>query len=80
MFDKVSKYVVSNPMPQERRLNRISIIMLLNELIKDEKIDKILYSSGLYWDYKNRRTIHEIKRKGLKNLVITTGIGTFFDN
>ena len=54
--------------------------MLLDELIKDEKkIDKKLYSSGPYWDYKNSRTIHEIKRKGLKNFRgITTGIGTSF--
>ena len=54
--------------------------MLLNELIKDEKkIDKILYSSGPYWNYKNSRTIHEIKRKGLKEFRgITAGIGTSF--
>ena len=38
--------------------------MLLNELIKDEKnIDKTLYSSGPYWDYKNSRAILEIKKK-----------------
>jgi|TARA_B100000929_G_C15438495_1_gene397225 putative sugar O-methyltransferase len=55
-------------------------MMLLNELIKDEKkIDKILYSSGPYWNYKNSRTIHEIKRKGLKEFRgITAGIGTSF--
>ena len=54
--------------------------MLLDELIKDEKkIDKKLYSSGPYWDYKNSRTIHEIKRKGLKDFRgITAGIGTSF--
>ena len=55
-------------------------MMLLNELIKDEKkINKILYSSGPYWNYKNRKTINEIKRKGLKEFRgITAGIGTSF--
>lgn len=55
-------------------------MMLINELIKDEKkIDKILYSSGPYWSYKNSRTIDEIKRKGLKDFRgITAGIGTSF--
>ena len=41
--------------------------MLLDLLIKDEKkIDKELYSSGPYWNYKNRRAIIEIKKKVLK--------------
>ena len=54
--------------------------MLLNELIKDEKkIDKALYSSGAYWDYKNKRTISEIKKKGLKDFRgLTSGVGTSF--
>ena len=54
--------------------------MLLAELIKDEKkSDKKLYSSGPYWEYKNRKTIYEIKKKGLKDFRgITTGIGTSF--
>ena len=54
--------------------------MLLNELIKDEKkIDKTLYSSGPYWNYKNSRAILEIKKKGLKDFRgITAGIGTSF--
>lgn len=53
---------------------------LLNELIKDEKkINRLLYSSGPYWDYKNRRAILEIKKKGLKNFRGTNaGIGTSF--
>ena len=35
--------------------------MLLKELIKDEKkIDRKLYSSGPFWDYKNSRAINEI--------------------
>lgn len=54
--------------------------MLLDELIKDEKkIDKLLYSSGQYWAYKNKRAILEIKKKGLKNFRgLTSGIGTSF--
>ena len=62
---------------------KISNVMLLNELIKDEKkIDKTLYSSGPYWDYKNSRAILEIKKKvsqileeqppGLEPLLLTT--------
>ena len=54
--------------------------MLLDLLIKDEKkIDKELYSSGPYWNYKNRRAIVEIKKKGLKDFRgITAGVGTSF--
>ena len=54
--------------------------MLLDLLIKDEKkIDKELYSSGPYWNYKNSRAIIEIKKKGLKDFRgITSGIGTSF--
>ena len=54
--------------------------MLLNLLIKDEKkFDKELYSSGPYWNYKNRRAIIEIKKKGLEDFRgITAGIGTSF--
>ena len=54
--------------------------MLLNKLVKDEKkIDRKLYSSGPYWDYKNRRAILEIKKKGLGDFRgLTAGIGTSF--
>jgi len=54
--------------------------MLLNELIKDEKkIDRKLYSSGPYWDYKNRRAVLEIKKKGLRDFRgLTAGIGSSF--
>ena len=39
---------------------------LLDILIDDEKkINKKLYSSGPYWDYKNRKTLYEIKKKGI---------------
>ena len=56
--------------------------MLLNELIKNEKsINKTLYSSGPYWDYKNSRAILEIKKKGLKDFRgITAGIGSSFSD
>ena len=38
--------------------------MLLNELIKDEKkIDKILYSSGTYWDYKIEEQHMKLKER-----------------
>jgi hypothetical protein len=51
---------------------------MLDELIKDEKkVDKALYSSGSYWDYKNKRTILEIKKKGLEDFRgSTSGVGT----
>lgn len=54
--------------------------MLLNELIRDEKkVDRVLYSSGSYWNYKNKRAILEIKKKGLKDFRgLTSGIGTSF--
>ena len=57
-------------------------VMLLNELIKDEKkANRKLYSSGPYWNYKNRRTILEIKNKGLGDFRgLTTGIGTSFSD
>ncbi len=54
--------------------------MLLNELIKAEKkIDRNLYSSGPYWNYKNTKAIIEIKNKGLKDFRgLSAGIGTSF--
>ncbi len=54
--------------------------MLLNELIKAEKkINRSLYSSGPYWNYKNKKAIIEIKKKGLKNFRgLSAGIGTSF--
>ena len=53
---------------------------MLDKLINDEKkINKKLYSSGPYWDYKNRRAILEIKKKGIEDFRgITSGIGTSF--
>ena len=54
--------------------------MLLDSLIKDEKkINKLLYSSGPYWDYKNSKAILEIRKRGLGDFRGTsTGIGTSF--
>ena len=54
--------------------------MLLDNLIKDEKkVNRLLYSSGPYWDYKNSRSILEIKKKGLSDFRGTSaGIGTSF--
>ena len=44
--------------------------ILLDILIKDEKkSNRLLYSSGPYWDYKNRRTIYQLKKKNLKNFL-----------
>ena len=55
---------------------------LLNLLIKDEKkINNPLYSSGKYWQHKNKRTISQIKKKSLKNFRgIDAGIGTSFSD
>ena len=54
--------------------------MLLDELIRDEKkINRDLYSSGPYWDYKNSRAILEIKKKVIKDFRgLTAGIATSF--
>ena len=53
---------------------------LLKALVEDEKKnDKSLYSSGPYWDYKNKRTLNEVKKNGLSDFRgLTTGIGTSF--
>ncbi|MDB4188652.1 putative sugar O-methyltransferase [Candidatus Pelagibacter sp.] len=54
--------------------------MLLDNLIRDEKkINRSLYSSGPYWDYKNSRTILEIKKNGLDDFRgSSASIGTSF--
>ena len=56
--------------------------MLIDELVRDEKkIDRSLYSSGPYWNYKNSRAILEIKKKGIKDFRgLTAGIGTSFSD
>ena len=51
---------------------------LLDTLVADEKIiNKKLYSSGPYWNYKNKRTLSELKKKGLTDFRgSSSGIGT----
>ena len=53
---------------------------LLTTLVDDEKkINKNLYSSGPYWNYKNKKTITEINKKGLNEFRgLSAGIGTSF--
>ena len=53
---------------------------LLDKLVSDEKtINKNLYSSGPYWDYKNKKTIYQLKKKSLKNFRnLYSGVGTSF--
>ncbi len=53
---------------------------LLDILVLDEKkINRQLYSSGPYWNYKNAKTLIEIKKKGLENFRgISSGVGTSF--
>ena len=55
-------------------------ITLLNKLLNDQKkVDKKLYLSGPYWDYKNSRTIFQLRKKGLKNFRgLESGVGTSF--
>ena len=58
-------------------------MILIEELIKDEKkIDRSLYSAGSYWNYKNRSSLIEIKKKGILNFRGTSsGVGiSFTDN
>ena len=53
---------------------------LIEELIQDEKkIDKSLYSSGPYWEYKNLHSIIEIKKKGISDFRgLNSGAGISF--
>ena len=53
---------------------------LLNKLLSDEKkVDRSLYSSGPYWDYKNKRTIYQLKKNGLENFRgLNSGVGTSY--
>lgn len=55
---------------------------LLNSLIKDEKkVNRELYASGPYWSYKNKKTISEIKKKGISKFRgLHSGIGTSFSD
>ena len=53
---------------------------LLKSLINDEKKSAgKLYSAGSYWDYKNLKTINQIKRKGISKFrSYNSGVGTSF--
>ena len=55
-------------------------ITLLNKLINDQKkVDKKLYLSGPYWNYKNSKSIIQLRKKGLKNFRgLESGVGTSF--
>jgi len=57
-------------------------MMLLEELIKDQKKQKKIYLPGPYWNSKNLVATREIKKKGLENFRgITSAIGnSFADN
>jgi len=52
---------------------------LLEKLVRDEKSNnKELYSAGPYWNYKNTKALHEIKKKGLSEFRgINSGITKF---
>ena len=53
---------------------------LLNKLLNDEKkVDRELYSSGSYWDYKNRKAVYQLKKNGLENFRgLNSGVGTSY--
>ena len=53
---------------------------LLNRLLNDEKkVDRSLYSSGPYWDYKNKKAVYQLKKNGLKNFRgLSSGVGTSY--
>ena len=53
---------------------------LLKSLIEDEKRNNTkLYSAGPYWAYKNKKTIHQLKKNGLYDFRgMNSGVGTSF--
>lgn len=55
-------------------------LKLLNKLIQDEKkIQRDLYSSGSYWDYKTTKAIYQIKKWGVQDFRgMSAGIGTSY--
>ena len=55
---------------------------LLDALTKDEKaIEKKLYSAGSYWDYKTKKILYWLKKKGLKNFRgFNSGVGTSYSD
>ena len=55
-------------------------LILLNKLIEDEKKKNIdLYSAGTYWNYKNKKSIYQVKKWGIEDFRgINSGIGTSY--
>ena len=63
-------------------LNTNQIKLLNNLLLDQKKVDKKLYSAGPYWDYKTKKILYWLKKKGLENFRgLDSGVGTgFTDN
>lgn len=53
---------------------------LLKTLIKDEKrANKKLYTAGPYWDYKNKKTIYQLRKNQIGNFRgLNSGVGTSY--
>ena len=53
---------------------------LLKTLIEDEKrANKKLYTAGPYWDYKNKKTIYQLKINQIDNFRgLNSGVGTSY--
>lgn len=53
---------------------------LINILLKDEKkVDRNLYSAGPYWDYKTKKILYWLNKKGLDNFRgINSGVGASY--
>ena len=53
---------------------------LLHNLLTDEKkVDKKLYSASTYWDYKTKKILYWLKKKGLNNFRSSdSGVGTSY--
>jgi len=53
---------------------------LLDALVEDEnKADKNLYSAGPYWDYKTKKILYWLKKKGLNDFRgLNSGVGTSY--
>lgn len=55
--------------------------LFLNLIEDEKKINRNFYSSGPYWKHKNKRTIYQIKKRGLGNFRgIESGVGTSFSD
>ena len=54
--------------------------ILLDSMIKDEKSkNKTLYSAGPYWDYKVKKILYWIKKKGIDDFRgLNSGVGTSY--